>query len=167
LDVVVTTIAPKQHELKIIPFLLGLHFFLLHSLWLHQWQSWAFFLILWLKLVFNVIHCYGLRWMFHSVLHGGFLPLEDYYICILFLFILNHIKIMFHVQLVAFFAPPGDQPKEIYFMNSIVVCLFVVCSSTLFHPTVWLQVVFAPWMLLIIVALLLHKETTFASRFQG
>jgi len=74
---------------------------------------------------------------------------------------------MFHVQLVAFFAPHGDQPKEIYFMNSIVVCSFVVCSSTLFHPTVWLQVVFAPWMLLIMVALLLHQKTTFASRFQG
>ncbi len=157
----------QKEYMKIIPFLLGLHFFLLHSLWLHQWQSWAFFLILWLHLVFNVIHCYGLRWMFHSVLHGGFLPLENYSIFILFLFILNHIKIMFHVQLVAFFPPHGDQTKEIYFMTSIVVCSFVVCSSTLFHPTVWLQVAFAPWMLLIMVALLLHQETTFASRFQG
>lgn len=118
---VVTTIAPKQHELEIILFLLGLRFFLLHSLWLHQWQSWPFFLILWLKLVSNLIHCCGSRWMFHNILHGDFFPLEDCSICILFLFILNHIKVMFHVQLVAFFAPLGDQLKEISFMNSIVV----------------------------------------------
>jgi hypothetical protein len=32
----------------------------------------------------DVICCCGLRWMLHNTLHGCFLPLEDYNICIFF-----------------------------------------------------------------------------------
>jgi hypothetical protein len=84
LDVVVTIVVFKQQELEITP-----------APWLAFLPSiksmvtlvaiLAFLFDPMVEIDIDVICCCGLRWMLHNTLHGCFLPLEDYNICIFFI----------------------------------------------------------------------------------
>jgi hypothetical protein len=84
LVVVVTIVVFKQQNLKITPTRSWLAFLPSIQSMVALVAILAFLFDPMVEIDINVICCCGLRWMLHNTLHGCFLPLENYNICIFF-----------------------------------------------------------------------------------